>query len=421
MDVLIVDDQISVVNGIEHGIQWESMGVLKVWKAYNAIEAKSIIQNENVDILLCDIEMPGEDGLSLCRWIRQNNYEIECVLLTAHADFEFAREAVCLGVFDYILQPARYEEIRDVLLKVKKRINEKREMKKFSDMGRLFNLKKQVILDDIMKGGILEKVIDKKIFDELKALGYSVEEENGVYCSLIEILQWKDENKKLDNTLFSFVTGNIIQELLSKCPVSVICTCLDRDIMCCLIIGDKETIPQIQDIKRQLSKYLGIIFQLYSCKTACFLDNIVGFKDVAKSINDLDKIRVKIEKREVKIYFNVNGERDKNVGMFLDEQDYVEEAVRYIRCNIEEPLSRTEIARYVNLNEDYLSRLFRRKKGISLKEFIINEKMAVAKKLLQSTALPVGVIAAKVGYDNFSHFSSTYRKIVGKSPMEERG
>ena len=63
MTVLVIDDQIHVVEGILSEVSWENLGVDKVWKAYNAVEAKGILLLNKVDIMLCDIEMPGENGL----------------------------------------------------------------------------------------------------------------------------------------------------------------------------------------------------------------------------------------------------------------------------------------------------------------------------------------------------------------------
>ena len=72
------------------------------------------------------------------------------------------------------------------------------------------------------------------------------------------------------------------------------------------------------------------------------------------------------------------------------------------------------------MNPDYLSRLFKNEKGISLKEYIIQQKMQSAQVLLRTTSLPVSIIASKLGYDNFSHFSQAYRKKMGISPTDER-
>lgn len=427
MEILIVDDVVAIVNGIEKGIQWEVIGISKVWKAYNAIDAKIILQNEKIDILLCDIEMPEENGLSLCRWIKKNGYGTECVLLTAYADFEYAKEAVKLGVFDYILQPARYEEIQHVLQNVIKRINIRRSKSKFSDLGKQFYVKKQIILDDILRNWIRGRNNDsEEVIRELRGFGYSVAGEQEACCALIQILRWNDENKRLNNELLCFVTGNIIRELLAEFPVSVICFYLNTNLLSCIIAGDRDSMPRIRDIQQQLSRYIEEMFKIYSCEVTVFFDDPVTFKDVPESIKHIGEIGIANEQSESKVYCALDEEWNKNSNMDIselsnDEQDiYVEKAVQYIRSHIEQSLKRTDIAQFIGLNEDYLSRLFKSKKGISLKEYVVNEKMKVAKNLLLKTNLPIGAIAAKVGYYNFSHFSAAYRKIYGITPMTER-
>ena len=84
---------------------------------------------------------------------------------------------------------------------------------------------------------------------------------------------------------------------------------------------------------------------------------------------------------------------------------------RQIQNHIERDVRRTEIAEEFYLNPDYLSRLFKKEMGVQLKDFIVAEKMKVAQNLLRTTALPVSMVAAKVGYTNFSHFSQVYKKI----------
>ncbi len=72
------------------------------------------------------------------------------------------------------------------------------------------------------------------------------------------------------------------------------------------------------------------------------------------------------------------------------------------------------------MNADYLSRQFKTETGISLKEYIVGQKMEAVKSLLKTTTLPVSVIASKMEYENFSYFSQLYRKTMGVSPSEER-
>lgn len=103
-----------------------------------------------------------------------------------------------------------------------------------------------------------------------------------------------------------------------------------------------------------------------------------------------------------------------------DSKTQIDRVLQYIYNHIESDLKRTDIAREVFLNPDYVSRMFKKEMGVSLKEFIINEKMKLAKSLLKSTKLPISTIALRVGYRNFSHFSQSYKRVMGLTPEEDR-
>jgi two-component system response regulator YesN len=64
--------------------------------------------------------------------------------------------------------------------------------------------------------------------------------------------------------------------------------------------------------------------------------------------------------------------------------------------------------------------MFKENMNVSLKEYIIMEKMKLARTLLRTTELPISIVAAKIGYTNFSHFSQTYKKFWGTPPTAER-
>ena len=118
MVLLIVNDIVIEAQTMAADIDWENFGISQVFTAFSAQEAKNIIRTHDIDILLSDIEMPEENGLSLIRWIQENHYDINCILLTCHADFEYAREGLFLGCQDYITLPAKYEDIAASVHKV---------------------------------------------------------------------------------------------------------------------------------------------------------------------------------------------------------------------------------------------------------------------------------------------------------------
>ncbi len=125
MTVLIVDDQPDVVRGEERGIDWEKLGIDRILTAYDVPEAAKLLTQERVDILLCDIEMPPHNGLELLSLIREQKLPARCIFLSAHAEFTYAQEAVRLGGFDYILQPAPYSEIEAAIARALQDIKEK--------------------------------------------------------------------------------------------------------------------------------------------------------------------------------------------------------------------------------------------------------------------------------------------------------
>lgn len=100
--------------------------------------------------------------------------------------------------------------------------------------------------------------------------------------------------------------------------------------------------------------------------------------------------------------------------------DVVDQVIRYIDANLDRDIHRSDLAEHVYLHPDHLNRLFKKQTGKTLKEFVSEYKMNEARKMLQITNLPVSIIAAKVGYDNFSHFSYAYKKVIGQSPLESR-
>ena len=124
MIVFVIVDQDEVVRGVISGVNWERAGIAQVFPAYSVKEAKSIFLREAIDVLLCDIEMPPENGFQLLRWAQERKPDVACIFLSAHAEFSYAQEAVKLGSYDYILQPAPYEEIEEALRRVAGKVRE---------------------------------------------------------------------------------------------------------------------------------------------------------------------------------------------------------------------------------------------------------------------------------------------------------
>lgn len=143
MILLMVNDEMITAESMKKDMDWELYGIDAVYTAYNAEEAKRFLSSNPADILLCDIEMPGENGLELLRWCRERRLKIECIFLTCHAAFDYAKEAIQLDCQDYLVLPAKYEDIGNAVLKVVTRIAAQRESERFQMYGRQVLQEKQ--------------------------------------------------------------------------------------------------------------------------------------------------------------------------------------------------------------------------------------------------------------------------------------
>lgn len=112
--ILLVDDEYPSIAAIEKLVDWKKAGFDNVLTADSVALAKAQFFKTTIKVLLCDIEMPGETGLDLLQWLRSYSPETVGVFLTCHADFTYAKEAVRMGAFDYLLKPASMEDIEAV-------------------------------------------------------------------------------------------------------------------------------------------------------------------------------------------------------------------------------------------------------------------------------------------------------------------
>lgn len=135
MNILIVDDDKYVLDGIIQGVDWDSLPFDNRYFARNAAEAKKIMDQVQVQVLLCDIEMPGENGLDLLAWVREQEKELQAVFLTSYAEFDYAKRAIQLGSFDYYLKPIDYQKLRDILQKAAEKVTVEEEIRRNSILG----------------------------------------------------------------------------------------------------------------------------------------------------------------------------------------------------------------------------------------------------------------------------------------------
>lgn len=109
--VLLVDDEQDILNTLKNNIDWASYGVENVLTARDGVEALEILEEHPVHIMISDIKMPQMDGITLFRQVRTKYPHIRCIILSSYREFEYAQEAIKLGVENYLLKPVNSDEL----------------------------------------------------------------------------------------------------------------------------------------------------------------------------------------------------------------------------------------------------------------------------------------------------------------------
>ncbi len=113
--VMIVDDEKYVRMGIKNDTDWALIGCEVVAEASNGEMALELASEHRPDLVISDIKMPKMDGIELAGKLLEKYPDTKVIFLTAYNEFEYARQAVRLGVSDYLLKPFQDGELEGAI------------------------------------------------------------------------------------------------------------------------------------------------------------------------------------------------------------------------------------------------------------------------------------------------------------------
>lgn len=128
--VVIVEDEELTRRELEQSTPWERLGLRLAGTAEDGIEGEDLIRKTDPDIVISDIRLPGQDGLTMLRRCAT----VHAVILSGYSDFTYMRAAIRLGVFDYLLKPVDDGELEASLASLVQKISE--EEREMASIGR---------------------------------------------------------------------------------------------------------------------------------------------------------------------------------------------------------------------------------------------------------------------------------------------
>lgn len=127
--VFLVEDEMVIRRGIKNSIDWEKEGYIFCGEASDGELAYPMIIKEKPDILITDIRMPFMDGLELCKLVKKELPNIKILILSGYDEFDYAKEAIRLGVTEYLLKPISSGKLLEALNWVSESIRREKEDK----------------------------------------------------------------------------------------------------------------------------------------------------------------------------------------------------------------------------------------------------------------------------------------------------
>ena len=103
-----------------------------------------------------------------------------------------------------------------------------------------------------------------------------------------------------------------------------------------------------------------------------------------------------------------------------DTENAQKALLAYVDEHFREEISREQLSEMFFFDPDYITKIFKKETGLSYKNYVIEKRLALAKKLLKETDYPINSVALSVGYDNYSYFTRLFKKSFGITPVEYR-
>jgi len=130
LKAILIDDEPIILEGLQKIIDWKALGFEIIATAQDGIEGLEKIKKFKPEVALVDIRIPGIDGLLLIKKLKEEGVNTKVIILSGYSEFEYAKEAIELGVESYLLKPVDPHMLEQKLEKVKQKISQEIELQK---------------------------------------------------------------------------------------------------------------------------------------------------------------------------------------------------------------------------------------------------------------------------------------------------
>lgn len=212
--VMVVEDEDIIRKGLIYTIDWLSMNCVVVAEASNGREGLEKIQEHRPDIVIADICMPFIDGIEMIKKASET-VKFRSILLTSHADFEYARRAIDTQVREYMLKPVDEQVLAKVIKKLEEEIVSSRQV--------------ELVMEELEGGNLNLEYYIQADLSENRYIAKTIEKIRTAYASKLSIESLSEEQGVSASYLsrkFKEATGQTFLDFLNKYRVQQAVTML---------------------------------------------------------------------------------------------------------------------------------------------------------------------------------------------------
>ncbi|MBC5627919.1 response regulator [Clostridium sp. NSJ-6] len=407
MKIVVVDDDKIIRLGLTKIIKrlFEQHEVISDFQ--NGLVALEYLRDNRVDLVITDIKMPIMPGNEL---IEKSVNELDnppiFVVLSGYDEFNYVRDTMKSGAFNYLLKPIKQEELRKVIEEVEIKIKENRKQDK------LLSKSIEVLKKDFFKHILFSNVetnykTDKSLLENIQL--------NENYIYKMTIVQRDNNNDKI-------IISSFIKNILD----------LNNGVeyLSFYFEGNVYIVFYLENNKESL---INNLTEDIVCKADSLIENdknvfIIESTDKVWQLREQSRLFRKLKNNicsggKVKKYI-LNLSEESNDSIYDDNEKTnvtaIKLAKQYIINNFNKNITLKEVADEVFLSQNYLSELFKKEMGEGFYDFLSRYRIKVAKDLLLTTNLRVYEIAENVGYNDSITFGRAFKKITGATPNSFR-
>jgi two-component system response regulator YesN len=210
--LLVAEDEEMIRNKILNNIDWKEHGFSRVFSASDGFEALEIARNNHIDIVITDIQMPGMSGIELIRELKRLHGRIRTIIITAYAEFEYAKESIKLSVDDFILKPFQSRDLLAIARRIVEEIvRERSELKEVESLRKQLRENRDALREKLFHDLIGNTFIGN-VGSDLEYLGLAQLKDCDYFIAVVNInnfmdlIQGNDEEQKYicNLTLYSW-------------------------------------------------------------------------------------------------------------------------------------------------------------------------------------------------------------------------